>query len=256
MTMHLEDLKLLVKKIIHGKTEKYQFGNKNLLFKTGSRPVRRRYIDSPSDVVRNDVLQINFIEKNFRPNDVLWDIGSHHGHYSIFAAVMANGEAQVFSFEPDAAARQVQMQNITFNHLEGKIKVSNAAVSNAVGVLSFLQMNGNSNSHILSKHETKHGDIVDVESVTLNYLFEKLPKPTFVKIDTEGAEINILSAADQLLADPKINFVCELHPFAWDNYGVNYGEFESIIRRFGRQIRVLDEHRNISQLPYYGTVIF
>ena len=53
-----------MKKFIYGRSEKYKFNGNRLLFKTGSRPVRRKYINSPDDVVRNDVLQIEFFEKN------------------------------------------------------------------------------------------------------------------------------------------------------------------------------------------------
>jgi hypothetical protein len=47
-------------------------------------------------VVRIDVLQINYLENTFKPSDVLWDIGSHAGHYAFFAASIVKEENQFF----------------------------------------------------------------------------------------------------------------------------------------------------------------
>jgi len=254
--MFNEKLRLFVKKAIFGDKETYAFGDSTLLFKFGSRPIRRRYINSSSDVVRNDVLQINFFEKNFKSDDVLWDIGSHHGHYSLFAASVVTGEKQVYSFEPDSIARKIQVENINLNRFGSKITLSHAAVGRTTGILKFREMGGNANSHIFNESESETSNIVEVESVTLNSLIGGLPKPSIIKIDTEGAEIDILSSATELIHDPSITFICELHPFAWSSYGVNYKQFESLLKDCGRNLQLLDPLKKVSDLPYYGTVIF
>jgi hypothetical protein len=101
-----------IKNVIFGGVEGYSFNNQRLVFSVGSRPIKRKFINSENDVVRNDVLQIEYFEKHFNEEDILWDIGSHCGHYSIFCASIAKGNNQIFSFEPDAAARNIQKKNI------------------------------------------------------------------------------------------------------------------------------------------------
>ena len=91
---------------------------------------------------------------------------------------------------------------------------------------------------------------------SLNSLVKELPAPSFVKIDTEGAEIDILKGASELLKNSSVKFICELHPFAWDHFGVTYSEFTDILAAHGRTIKLLDDQKSMSELPYYGTVLF
>src|SRR5947207_1488321 len=112
-----------LKKLLYPFGEPYLFAGKKLLFEANTRPIKREYLHNHSDVVRNDVLQINYFESQFKPSHVIWDIGSHHVHYSIFAASIANAAGQVFSFEPDDTARSVQNHNIKLNRFTKKIEV-------------------------------------------------------------------------------------------------------------------------------------
>jgi FkbM family methyltransferase len=244
------------KKFLYPNGEPYTFNSKKLRFVPGTRPIRRKYLNSSSDVVRNDVLQINFFERYFKSDDILWDIGSHNGHYSIFAASIAKGPKQVFSFEPDITAREVQQKNIKLNHLEDRIELFDFVLSNIKGTLRFKSMGGNANSHIIKNSQDNQPDIITLESTTIDSLLDELPEPTFVKIDTEGAEIDILKAATRLLEKREIRFICELHPFAWNNFNVRYEEFETILDKYNRKISLLDTQKDPSNLPYYGTVLF
>lgn len=244
-----------LKKIIYPRGETYLFANNRLRFKVGSRPIRRKYLTSENDIDRNDVLQINYLENNFRSHHVLWDVGSHHGHYSIFAASVARSANQVFSFEPDSDARAVQRENIQLNNFKEKITLLDIAVSNSDGVREFSAQQGNANSHLLSGEHATNG-AVTVETKTLNSLLQSLPRPSFVKIDTEGAEVDILTTAGDLLADASIHFICELHPFAWDYFNVNFDQLLAALAKHGRTITPIDPDKKVADLPFYGTVLF
>lgn len=256
--MSRHGLAKIAKRLLYPYGESYEFAGKKLQFAVGSRPIRRKYINSENYTVRNDVLQIEYFEKNFGPKDVLWDIGSHHGHYSIFAASAAAGNSQVFSFEPDRDAARVQMANIRMNKLERKISLRNLAVSNIIGEVKFSSQGGNSNSHLVKGNGNtgKSSDIISVPSSTLAALLQELPAPTFVKIDTEGAEIDILREASALLSDRNIKFVCELHPFAWEEMNVSYQDLLNILEPYNRSLTPLDPNFKSTDLPYYGTVLF
>ena len=77
-----------------------------------------------------------------------------------------------------------------------------------------------------------------------------------MKIDPEQAEINIMRNAKELLSDKNIRFVCELHPFAWKSFNVEYSEFEVLLQKYGRVIKLIDPNRKISNLPFNATVLF
>ena len=244
-----------VKRVLFPFGEPYNFGGKKLRFKVGSRPIRRKYLTSSNDIDRNDVLQINYLEENFKDNDILWDIGSHHGHYSIFAASKVAGDNQVFSFEPNPAARKVQQRNIRLNNFGKKISLAPIALSNHNGYETFEFDGGNANAHIV-KGAVAGARYAQVECKTVSALLDKLPAPTIVKIDTEGAEIDILREAGTLLADRRVRFICELHPFAWLSFNVSLDDLLSILNKYERQITPIDPQKSVADLPYYGTVLF
>ena len=81
-----------------------------------------------------------------------------------------------------------------------------------------------------------------------------MPEPRWVKIDTEGAEIRILAGAPKLLASAA-SIVCELHPYAWAEFGDSFAALRQLVDRCGRRIRYLDEAGEISGDVRYGTVM-
>ena len=79
-------------------------------------------------------------------------------------------------------------------------------------------------------------------------------RPDCVKIDVEGAEIRVLKGAKRLLeSDAKI--VCELHPYAWRDFGNSFSDLQFIAFAAGRRIRYLDQQHEITEPVKYGTVV-
>jgi hypothetical protein len=88
-----------------------------------------------------------------------------------------------------------------------------------------------------------------------NYLPAKgIPNPHWIKLDTEGAEINILRGARKVL-ESGTRIVCELHPYAWNDFGTSFEELLGIVNDCGRKIRYLDETLKIEDGAVYGAVI-
>jgi FkbM family methyltransferase len=245
-----------IKKIIYPRGEHYYFSGNRIRFQVGSRPLKRKYINSESWVVRNELLQLEYFEKHYRKGDVIWDLGAHFGEYSLFAASMNSAKDRVFAFEPDQDALKVFRKNISLNRFEDKIFVSELVIDEKDGEVLFHSQGGNSNSHIVSGKYTKDDGMVRLRSKSLNSLLHELPKPDVVKIDTEGAEIQILKGADELLADHSIRFICELHPYAWEGFGVTYTELCQLLERHQRKITVLDERIGLEKLPLYCSIVF
>jgi Methyltransferase FkbM domain len=88
-----------------------------------------------------------------------------------------------------------------------------------------------------------------------SYLAQRqLPEPSFVKIDTEGAEIRILQGARKVLAS-RAAILCELHPYAWRQFGNSLQELKDLAAKCGRRIRYLDQDLEIGENADYGIVI-
>jgi hypothetical protein len=75
-----------------------------------------------------------------------------------------------------------------------------------------------------------------------------------MKIDAEGAEIRILKRAKQVLLS-RADVVCELHPYAWPEFGNTLAELKDLAAAAGRRIRYLDQDTEIGDQAEYGTVL-
>jgi hypothetical protein len=116
-------------------------------------------------------------------------------------------------------------------------------------------MKGNANSHLIL--DGKAGQpTVRVQATTLEDLAEKLPAPTLVKIDVEGAELGIFNAGDSLLKKKEVTFLVELHPWAYPEYKSDFERLLSKLDAYGRKVSLLDDRKKPADLPFYGSIIF
>jgi hypothetical protein len=80
------------------------------------------------------------------------------------------------------------------------------------------------------------------------------PEPRLIKIDTEGAEIRILKGAQRCLSGDSI-ILCELHPYAWADFGNSLDELRALVKASGRRIRYLDQDNEVGDKATYGVVV-
>jgi FkbM family methyltransferase len=239
--------------------EPYVIGRHTLRYVPGTRPVRLRYKGSDNDVVRYDALQVELFAAELSEGDVAIDIGAHAGQYSLIMAAMCGTTGQVVAFEPDPYARQALQRNLRLNPNIKTPRIEAMAVSDAPGEAILYSRGGNSNSSLA--RSGVGGGVADacekivVPVVTLDsYLHDKrTPTPRWVKIDTEGAEIRVLKGAEQLLASDA-GILCELHPYAWREFGNTYEELKQLAAASRRRIRYLDQQREIGEVKY-GVVV-
>jgi len=259
MKLRLDKTINIIKSILYGaRGEPFKINAKKYYFQRGSRPVRRKYINSKNDVVRNEVLQFEFVCKLLKPSFVFWDIGAHYGTYSLLASAYIAGENKIFAFEPDREARIALLKNLKFNRIEHRVRVFDQAIYSGVGEIGFDMQGGNANSHLIYSANTKiRGTVNFVKTTKLDTLMKQIPFPDVVKIDTEGAELEIIKGGEKLLSLKHIIFICELHPFAWDiPYESKWREFVGLVEKYGRVIKILDPQKSSHDLPFYGTIIF
>lgn len=235
---------LSVKRAIYGRRgEPYEFAGETVRFAPGTRPVRRKYLHSANWVNRDDVLEILWLERHLERGGVVIDVGAHYGIYSV---LMASRAAQVVAFEPDPYAREMLAHNAGLNSKHGTITIEAFACSDRDGEAVLFSRGGQANSSFARSAAEKQSlalEEIRVPTITLDrYLAEHSLSPRIVKIDAEGAEIRILKGARSLLAsDAKI--LCELHPYAWAEFGNSLSELESLIAVAGRKMRYLDPMR-------------
>jgi len=128
--------------------------------------------------------------KDFDENVVFYDIGACVGSYSLMAA--ARG-ATVVAFEPLRENIRGLVRNVNLNGLEDKITIVEAAVSSepakmhvhpdmpaGYGLGSLVELEGKTEE-------------VEVMTTSLDDAVKLYGQPTHIKVDVEGAEIQVFS---------------------------------------------------------------
>ena len=126
--------------------------------------------------------QMELLAALVRPDDVVWDVGAHHGYVTLAAARQAGARGAVHAFEPSATNRAVLQRHVRWNRL-GNVAVHPYALSDFDGALNF-GGNGTSKMYALGAGS----ETVDVRRGATLVEQGVCAPPTFMKIDVEGAE--------------------------------------------------------------------
>ena len=249
------------KRLYYGtRGEPIRYGKHNLRYVPGTRPVRLKYVDSPNGTVRNDAKQISFFLEQLKPGDFVLDIGGHVGQYAVLFASLVSDSGQVISFEPDQSARAILEKNLALNNLTGRVLVEPLALFEVGGThLLFSGGHADATAALIrpSPNSDKHTvleQLVNTERLDDYISSRDLRCPDWIKLDTEGAEVNILRGArDTLKAGAKV--ACELHPYAWPQFGTTFQELLDLVSECGRTISYLDESLSIKDGAFYGAAL-
>lgn len=130
--------------------------------------------------------QMQLIAALLRPRDVVWDVGAHHGFVTLCAARRAR---EVHAFEPSARNRAVLRRHMRWNDI-ANAHVHPFALSDCNGSARF-GGNGTSKTFALDRGD----ELVDVRRAESLVETGACPAPTFMKIDVEGAEPDVLAGA-------------------------------------------------------------
>jgi FkbM family methyltransferase len=252
----------LAKRIFYGtRGEPIQYGAHKLHYVVGTRPVRLKYASSDDIVARNDAQQIQFYLERVKPGNIVLDIGAHYGEYAVLFGSLVGANGRVVCFEPDVAALSVLRSNIALNHLEDRVAIETRAIFDSNESKELFARHGNAQSSLARAGLGGSDSDADVERYSIetirldDFLRQSgLGVPNYIKLDVEGAEINVLRGARETLRSATV-IVCELHPYAWSEFGTSFGELLEIVRDSGRAIEYLDRARRIEDGPGYGAVL-
>jgi FkbM family methyltransferase len=152
------------------------------------------------------------IVENLAPGGVFYDIGSNVGFFSLLAARRVGERGRVYAFEPVPLNARCIRANAARNDFEN-VEVVETAVGGAGGTQT-LFVTAHPGGATLSARD-RPPDVtgtIEVPVTTIDEFVDAgrgLP-PTFVKIDVEGLELDVLRGMSQTLESVRPAILCEV----------------------------------------------
>jgi len=144
-----------------------------------------------------DFYELQFVRSHLQPGDVVCDVGCNIGNRTLALADMINGG---ILFDAGSKAIERAKENFTFNNLDSKFIFIHKAVGAIAGTIHFTDLGGASTQNKIVNNDSQDTHRIEIELTTLNKEVRKLNlKPSFIKIDTEGYDLEVLKGATELI---------------------------------------------------------
>lgn len=176
------------------------------------------------------------LRQGVRPGDVCYDIGGYRGYMAgVFALA---GASAVVVFEPLPANIKALMRLIELNP-DRPLRLERTAIGNTDGAVMFRIMPDSSMGK-LAHSPFQAGlcaeEVITVPIARLDTLLaeRRVPPPNVVKIDVEGAEVDVLRGASRILREFRPRLFIEAHSAALAD------ESSQILSQYGYSVRQME----------------
>lgn len=153
--------------------------------------------------------QMALLQHLISPGDIVWDIGAHHGYVTLLAAARVKPDGWVYAFEPSQRNVRILRRHVRWNGL-GNVSVHGCALASYTGRTTF-------GGGTTSKMHALGGGEEEVSVHTAESLVRSgtVRAPTFIKIDVEGSEAEVLVGALPVLPS-RVFILVAVHSAASD----------------------------------------
>lgn len=144
---------------------------------------------------------------------IMLDIGANIGHTSVPRVVLGDATA-AYCAEPDALNYEALVRTVVENGLEGLVLPDQVAIGARTGTAQLRRSRFPGGHQIVDGGAGSDVDSVDVDMLTLDDWVRRhaipLPLVTFVKVDVQGLESQVLDGAREVLAARHIAWQLEV----------------------------------------------
>ena len=208
-------------------------------------------VDEPAQVVL-----YNFV----KPGMKVIDIGANIGATTLNLAKKVGSGGEVFSFEPSPYNYRRAFQNISLNNF-GNIKLLNQGLGNEKTTAFLYNVNPNNRGMQRLLKEGNENNSYEKTSVQIDTLDNSMvnfsiPAPSFIKIDVEGYEFNVLLGGKKTILCHKPVLFIELDDNNLREQGNTAKELVELIIQFQYKITnaasgsIVDENTNFDNCHF------
>lgn len=180
----------------------------------------------------------NIFAQYLKEGDVFYDIGANVGFFSVIAAKLVGNTGKVYAFEPGKENAATVRHNVELNNFKW-VEVIEKAVSHTSGTGQLL-LAEYSGGHALATADVPPdltGEVT-VDLVSIDELIEQqqIMPPNFVKVDVEGAELDVLQGMRETIETHKPTIIYEVDDGDRFSYDRKYRELAAFFKSLNYQV--------------------
>jgi FkbM family methyltransferase len=190
------------------------------------------------------------LQRELRPGATFYDIGANIGFITLIAARLVGPGGRVVAFEPVPENVAAIRENLALNGIDWA-EVHQTAVAREGGRASLIVSDVSAFSRLASVNvPTGARETIEVEVTSVDEFVRRdgAPAPDVVKIDVEGAELEVIAGMRETIAARRPVILCEIHDCN--------AEYVELVRGLGYEPLNLDDedvpvelgHRNAHTL--------
>ncbi len=184
--------------------------------------------------------EYSLILQIIRSGDIVFDVGANKGEWS--KNVLLNvSSVNIYSFEPVASVFDVLKDNLS----DSEASLHNIAISDSDGKKRFFYYNQNSELSTFYRRASSVEQELDIKPIqvmvqtkTLDLFCKEqlISHIDFLKIDTEGAELDVLQGAVELLQGHKIKTIQFEYGDTYSDVGITLRQVCQLLSSYGYTI--------------------
>ena len=178
-----------------------------------------------------------------KPGEIVWDGGAYAGATSYFFSQWVGPTGRVYAFEPDARNFEFLLKNIDLHNLTNVVPVQKA-LAGRTGQMQFI-MDGTMSAGLADYiRYPNHSQEKAVTAISFEDACAEFGcVPNYVKMDVEGAEVDVVRSAAGFLRTHPVHFAIESYHWIGNRLANEYldplfreigYELESSRERFGQ----------------------
>jgi FkbM family methyltransferase len=187
---------------------------------------------------------LQWLRENLRPGMIVADVGAHIGFVTVFMARLVGSGGRVYAFEPTSDSLAYLNRNVSQNGVQNVIIIPAAAGETADTRTLYLSGVSDTNS-LYQRHLGRTVGTLQVEQVRLD---DVVSAPDLVKIDVEGAEIEVLKGMNRILDQGKRPILLvEWSPACQVGAARSPDDLITTLRSLGYELKVLGDSASVDE---------
>jgi FkbM family methyltransferase len=186
--------------------------------------------------------ETEFLKRIIQPDWVVIDVGAHIGYYTLLVARFIDRKlGHVYAFEPNPATFEVLRHHIKINNL-AHVTVLNVALGASTGQIE-LFLGPSRNTGMASMFSRESGQEKVCTPITTLDRFvntNNLKSIDLIKMDVEGAEVEVLEGARNVLGSYVPRLVLEVNAITLARSGHRPRDLVLLLRDYGYTLFRID----------------